>query len=52
MQTTAEEVKVLEAELYELKPDLEKAAKEAAEMIEQIAADTVINCLHYFRRAF
>lgn len=41
MQTTAEEVKVLEAELYVLKPHLEKAAKEAAEMIEKIAADTV-----------
>ncbi|KAK6626143.1 hypothetical protein RUM43_006448 [Polyplax serrata] len=42
MQTTAEEVKVLEAELYVLKPHLEKAAKEAAEMIEKIAADTKI----------
>lgn len=42
METTASEVKVLEGELSLLKPHLQKAAKEAAEMIEKIAADTVI----------
>lgn len=42
MQTTAEEVKVLEAELYVLKPHLEKAAKEASEMLAKINADTVM----------
>ncbi|KAL0272756.1 UNVERIFIED_CONTAM: hypothetical protein PYX00_005613 [Menopon gallinae] len=42
MQTTGEEVKVLEAELFALKPHLEKAAKEAAGMLAKICHDTEI----------
>lgn len=41
LQTTAEEVKILQADLESMKPALEEAAKEANEMIVQIAADTV-----------
>ena len=41
METTAKEVKVLEGELFKLKPHLDEAAKEAAEMMEKITADTV-----------
>lgn len=41
LQSTAEEVKVLQKNLEEMKPALETAAKEAEIMIKKIAADTV-----------
>ncbi|XP_060531534.1 dynein axonemal heavy chain 1-like [Cylas formicarius] len=41
LHSTAEEVKVLQAQLEEMKPALETAAKEAEEMITVIAADTI-----------
>ncbi|KAF7263463.1 hypothetical protein GWI33_002261, partial [Rhynchophorus ferrugineus] len=42
LQNTAEEVKVLQAQLKEMKPALEIAARDAEEMITIIAADTIV----------
>lgn len=41
LQNTADEVKILQQNLEEMKPALEAAAKDADIMIKQIAADTV-----------
>lgn len=41
LQSTTEEVKVLQEQLKEMKPALQIAAKDADEMIKIIAADTV-----------
>lgn len=43
MQSTSEEVKILQQNLEEMKPALEAAAKDADIMIRKIAADTVNN---------
>lgn len=43
LQNTAEEVKILQVNLEDMKPALEVAAKDADVMIKQIAADTVSN---------
>ncbi|ENN83120.1 hypothetical protein YQE_00519, partial [Dendroctonus ponderosae] len=42
LQITSEEVKVLQEQLKEMKPALQVAAKDADEMIQIIAADTIV----------
>lgn len=48
MQSTAEEVKILQEELKSMKPALELAAADAEVMIAQIAKDTVLLIFHVF----
>lgn len=45
LESTAEEVKVLQQNLEEMKPALEAAARDADIMIKKIAADTVNICI-------
>lgn len=49
LQSTTEEVKVLQEQLKEMKPALQIAAKDADEMIKIIAADTVSVFFIHFR---